>query len=121
LTHITAGPSHKSEMLELSAALGASCAATDPLIHEWLPTDMDSPLWPRPKLDGRNYATRWVGRNRSECVAVVANLRNLERARVSVATHRDDVNRRALDAAGYRGFEVLQSHRIDTATNRTHA
>jgi hypothetical protein len=109
-THITAGPSNKSEMLEVSAAPGASGVATGPLIHEWLPTDVDGPLGPRPKLDDRDHTTRWVGRNRSECEAIVANLRNLQLARVSIATHGYDVNGRALDAAGDSGFEVLQSH-----------
>jgi hypothetical protein len=76
-THITAGPSHICEMLELCAAPGASGIVTGPLIHEGLPTDMDSPLGPRPKLRGGDPATDGVGGNRSECKAIVVNLRNL--------------------------------------------
>ncbi len=97
-------------MLELCAAPGASGVATGPLIYEGLPTDMDSPLGPRAKLGGWDHATRGVGRNRSECKAVVANLRNLYLARVGIATYRYNFNRRALDAAGDSGFEVFQSH-----------
>ena len=118
-THITAGPSHICEMLELCAAPGASGSATDPLIHEGLPTDVDTRLGPRPKLCGGHHATRGVGGNRSECKATVANLCNLQLTRVSIAAQRDHLNRRALDAARDSGFEDLQCHRIDTATNRT--
>jgi hypothetical protein len=85
-THVTAGPSHISEMLELCAAPGAPGIATGPLIHEGLPTDVYSPLGPQPKLGGGDQPTRRVGGNRSECKAIVANLCNLQLARVSIAT-----------------------------------
>jgi hypothetical protein len=85
-TDITAEPSHICEMLELCGAPGASGIATGPLIHEGLSTDMGSPLGPRPKLVGGDHATDGAGGNRPEREAIVVNLRNLQLARVSIAT-----------------------------------
>jgi hypothetical protein len=85
-THIAPGRSHICEVLELAAALSASGVATGPLIHKRLPTEVDSQLGPRSKLGGEDHAMHRVGGNRSECEAIVTNLRNLEVARLSVGT-----------------------------------